>query len=190
MPQISDLNASPSDKLRELMLHIAKKSETTPCFGSIKMNKVLFYSDFLWYAATGQSITGTTYVKRDRGPAPRGLLPVQEKMLADKAATLEHRPVFPRGWEKRLIPSRPAQLNGLFDADQIAFVDTVIESIAPLTSKQVSDGTHQHLGWRLADYNEEIPYFTVFLNDEVALPSDLVRGMKLAEKRGWKKDSI
>jgi hypothetical protein len=179
-----------SDKLRELMLYIAQKAEAVPSFGSIKMNKVLFYSDFLWYARTGQSITGMKYVKKDRGPAPCGLVPVQEQLLTDQDATLEHRPVFPRGTEKRLHANRPPRLNGLFEPEQIAFVDNVFESVAPYSAKAISVGTHEHLGWRLADFDEEIPYYTVFLNDQIALPSDIQRGKELAEDRGWKRDSI
>lgn len=179
-----------SDKLRELMLYIAKKAETVPNFGSIKMNKVLFYSDFLWYARTGQSITGMKYVKKDHGPAPCGLLPVQEQLLNAKDAKIDFRPVFPRGTEKRLIAIRNPRLNGLFEPEQIAFVDDVFEEIAPFAAKVISDLTHEHLGWRLADFDEEIPYFTVFLNDQVALASDIKRGTRLAEARGWKRDSI
>lgn len=177
-----------SEKLRELMLHIAKRVEDCPRFGSIKMNKVLFYSDFLWYARHGKSITGVTYLKEDYGPAPHGLLPVQESLEREGAATVERRPVFPKGKvEKRLVPKREAVLTDLFQPEQIAFVDEVITWLMPATAKDVSDATHDHLGWRLADYREEIPYYTVFLNDDIARPSDIERGMELAKERGWLK---
>lgn len=182
-------NSPNKDKLRELMLYIASKAESIPRFGSVKLNKVLFYSDFLWYAQTGESITGLKYVKEDRGPAPCGLLPVQEQMQNDGVAILEVRPVFPRGTEKRLRPNRSAELNGLFTPDQIAFVDRIIDSLAPVTAKDISDFSHENLGWRLAEYREEIPYYTVFLNDSVAFPSDIKRGQELAGERGWIKDS-
>jgi hypothetical protein len=176
-------------KLRELMLYIANKAESIPRFGSIKLNKVLFYSDFLWYGMTGEPITGVMYVKEDYGPAPCGLLSVQEDIRNDGDATLELRPVFPRLTEKRLVPKRQAELKGLFEPEQIAFIDNVIEWIAPATAKDVSEATHQHLGWRLAEYRAEIPYYTVFLNDDIARPSDIKRGQELAGERGWLKDS-
>jgi len=181
------MTADSTAKLRELMLYIAAKTEKTASFGSIKMNKALYYSDFIWYAKTGKSMTGVTYHKRDFGPVPRGLLPVQEALIKAEEAELLLRPTpLPNGEEKRLIAKRKPQLDGLFTADQIALVDEIIEELAPWSAHAVSDATHQHLGWLLAEYAQDIPYYTVFLDDAIAKPSDIERGIELAAERGWK----
>lgn len=180
---VTDSNA----KLRELMIHIAKKTESCARFGSIKMNKALFYSDFIWYGMTGESMTGAMYLKEDYGPAPRGVLPVQEDLRRDGSAVIEKRPVLPKGIEKRLVvkADRTAALDGLFTPGQIALVDKVVDWLIPATAKEISEETHRILGWRLADYKQEIPYCTVFLDDDIAKPSDVQRGVELAKERGW-----
>ena len=56
--------------LRELILFIADRCEDEPTFGATKLNKILFYADFLSYALYGEPIAGVTYRKLERGPVP------------------------------------------------------------------------------------------------------------------------
>jgi hypothetical protein len=70
-------------KFRELILLIARESEGDPRFGSIKLNKLLFYADFVAYQHLGKPITGQEYFALPQGPAPRYMVPIREKMEAD-----------------------------------------------------------------------------------------------------------
>jgi Protein of unknown function (DUF4065) len=173
-------------KLREMMLHIATKERDNPKFGATKLNKILFYSDILWYLRTGVSLTGTVYAKRDHGPAARTLLPAQKSLEREDAAHVEFRPL-PFRAQKRLVPHREAQLDGLYRVEEVEFVDQVIDALRDHSAGQAREMTHKLLGWRLADYNEDIPYFTALfdLEGDVAKPSDIKRGIELAKERGW-----
>src|SRR2546425_884388 len=64
------------EKLAEMILHIAQLSEGDEPFGATKLNKILFYCDFLSYLYHGKPITGQEYQKLPNGPAPRRLVPV------------------------------------------------------------------------------------------------------------------
>src|SRR5687767_3702503 len=76
-----DPTRDPDDsKLAELILFIAHRSECDERFGAVKLNKLLFFSDFLAYGRLGSSITGQDYQKLQHGPAPRKLLPVVREM--------------------------------------------------------------------------------------------------------------
>jgi len=44
-------------KLKELILLLARESEGDPHFGATKLNKELFYTDFLAYLNFGQAVT-------------------------------------------------------------------------------------------------------------------------------------
>ena len=55
----------------ELIVLIASLSRDDPAFGDVKLNKLLFFSDFLAYTNLGQPITGAEYQKLDFGPARR-----------------------------------------------------------------------------------------------------------------------
>ncbi len=61
----------------ELLLYISKKCASDPKFGATKLNKILFYSDFLAYAQLGNSITGCEYQKLPHGPVPKRILAVR-----------------------------------------------------------------------------------------------------------------
>src|SRR3972149_5377412 len=70
-------SGSPNDsKLRELVVLIATLSEGDKPFGKVKLNKLLFFSDFTAYRYFGKSITGHEYQKLPQGPAPRRLIKV------------------------------------------------------------------------------------------------------------------
>src|ERR1022692_2835161 len=81
-------------KFRELMLYVAQRSATDPQFGKTKLNKILYFSDFLAYGLTGHAIAGATYQKLDKGPAPRQFLPVSRELELAGAAVFVEEPVF------------------------------------------------------------------------------------------------
>ncbi len=175
----------PRAKLREMMLHIAARERDNRRFGATKLNKILFYSDFLWYLQTGRSLTGATYQKLDHGPAANELLPAQQSLIRDKSARLESRR-FPLGRHTRLVPERRANLRPYYESEEVEFVDEVIEWLSGASATEASAMTHKLLGWRLAEYKENIPFFTaLFANGDVAKPSDIKRGLELAKERGW-----
>ena len=58
------------EKLRELILYICRASESDEAFGKVKLNKLLFFSDFSAYVDLGQSITRQDYKKLKQGPVP------------------------------------------------------------------------------------------------------------------------
>jgi hypothetical protein len=78
-------------KLEELILYISQKCANDKTFGSIKLNKILCYSDFTFYVYNGHGITDMDYQKLANGPAPRRLVPVRDKMI--RKGHLVHRTV-------------------------------------------------------------------------------------------------
>lgn len=151
------------EKFAELVLYIAAKCERHERFGGTKLNKILFYADFWAYLARGKPITGAVYQKLQYGPAPKRLIPVQEGLVAAGAAAKKEEVRFgARYVEKRLVALRRPRLS-LFEAEEIAIVDEVIDKLRRQSAAEVSDGSHELLGWQLAELNEEIPYFTAYL---------------------------
>src|SRR5262245_17319205 len=76
----SESQAERDARLREIILLIAMRSEGDEPFGAVKLNKLLFYADFLSYVKFGESITGQEYQALPQGPAPRRMLPVLQRM--------------------------------------------------------------------------------------------------------------
>ena len=96
-------------RFRELLLYICEKSATDPKFGATKLNKILYFSDFLAFARYGKPITGFEYQRERNGPVPKRLVSIRNQM---GVATLERRPVTGNiSITARLLPSFESQAN-------------------------------------------------------------------------------
>jgi hypothetical protein len=171
------------DRFRELLLYISQKCANDPKFGSVKLNKVLFLSDFLCFAQHGEPITGFEYQKLEQGPAPRRLLPVRKQMIEDKELGLQEIPLKSGNTQIRTVNLRRPNL-AVFKAQHIAVVDTVIDALSEADAVTVSELTHKMVGWKVARYKETIPYETIFLTDEPLSEADVERGREIAEEHG------
>ena len=63
-----------SGKFKELVLYLSQASGEDEGFGMVKLNKLLYRSDFEAFRLLGSSITGATYERQDYGPVARELL--------------------------------------------------------------------------------------------------------------------
>ena len=64
------------EKFKELVLYVCHKSAGDAPFGATKLNKLLFYADFLAYKQLGSAVTKHAYQRLPNGPAPRAILPI------------------------------------------------------------------------------------------------------------------
>lgn len=151
------------DKFRELILYIARKSEGDPRFGSLKLNKLLFYSDFMAYLNLGRPITGQEYFALDNGPAPRYMMRVREQMTRSKEIAVRKRGTL-SGTQDRILALREENLTQ-FTAQEVALVNDVIQFCVGNTGTELSELTHRFPGWRLAADKETIPYPVALVGD-------------------------
>ncbi len=152
-----------SEKFRELMLYVADQSRDDRWFGAVKLNKILYYCDFQAFAWLHRSITGATYTRLREGPAPRELMRERKALLDEGLAKIETCQVF-RYTQQRLEPTqRDRELSERFSEQEKEVIDDVLGFLSPLTAKQVSDVSHEELGWILARDGETIPYETAWL---------------------------
>lgn len=170
-------------KFRELVLYVSQRCANDPTFGAIKLNKTLFYSDFLAYANLGQPITGFEYQKLPNGPAPRRLLPVRDKMIRERELGLQEVPLRSGAVQKRTVNLRPPDLK-VFSAKEIAVVDEVIEALKEANTETVSELSHRMIGWIVALDGETIPYSTICLSNLPLTDTEAIRGQELAAKHG------
>lgn len=175
---------APDERLRELMLYIAQKSQFDAKFGATKLNKVLFYSDFVAFQQFGKPVTGAEYMRLPNGPAPRQLLPVRGDMTAKGDAVVQSIPLSNGRHQDRLVPLREPKLNEYFSAQEISLVDAVIDRLRDHSAEQVSELSHMRI-WRIADDKEPIPYEAVFVSDLDADEADALKYRELSKAHGW-----
>ena len=155
------------ERLQQLALYIADRSRDDEAFGLVKLNKILFFSDFSAYANTRMPITGATYAREKRGPVPRELKLVIQDLVQEEFATVVKKPYY--GYmQTRLVPTSPPDMKG-FTGEELAIVDKVIDSLSSHNAREVSELSHRFIGWQIAEIaekHEDIPYDTVFLTGE------------------------
>jgi hypothetical protein len=171
-------------KFKELILYVSSKCANMHYFGAVKLNKVLFFSDFMAYGLHGKPITGAAYIRLEKGPAPKALVPIRNEMVEHGDAVIVPVRVFNRT-QQRLVPKREPNVS-IFSPDELKLVDDVIEALCNTTADQTSELSHERsAGWKLVEDREEIPYESVFLSTEPLTRSDIESGKALAEKYGW-----
>jgi hypothetical protein len=166
------------EKLAELILHISDRCANDPTFGATKLNKILCFSDFIYYAYHDQGITGVEYQKLPAGPAPRRLLPVRNKLIKEKALALQEVSLKSGRIQKRTVNLRKARLE-LFSGAEIALVDNIIDSLREVDAESTSRMSHEMVGWLVARDGDTIPYDTVYFANPPLTVADRYRAQEL-----------
>lgn len=171
-------------RFAELMLYIGSKCADDPKFGATKLNKILFYSDFLAYANLGDSITGAEYQKLPFGPAPRRIKVVRRNLEQQGALVVNSIPLRDGRAQERIVPKRKPKMD-LFTPEEIAVVDEVLKQLRGHDAESISKLSHLEIGWQVAKLNETIPYGTIFLSDKALEHEDIRRIQLFAERHGY-----
>ena len=151
------------DKFKALVHYICEKATDPSVLGSVKLNKVLWYSDAIHYLISGQSITGETYIKRQFGPVPRHIVNVVESLVQERKIARGRVDHF--GYYKSEFIALEESDVRLFSAEEIKLVDAAFEHVCmDHTARSISEETHGVI-WQTAMMGEEIPLATVFASD-------------------------
>lgn len=177
----ADPNRPPDNaRVRELILFVSARSKDDAKFGSIKLNKLLFYCDFLAYVKLGKSITGQEYQKLDHGPAPRRMIPTLKSLVKSRHLAIEKRPYYGRT-QNVPIALRPARL-ALFTAEEIALVTEVLEALRHKDATAVSLLSHRFSGWEKASLGETVPYQVALVNLRKPRRKDVQKALAMREE--------
>ncbi len=170
IPNADDEVGAANRKFVELVIYVAGKLLEDRAGGPTKSSKVLYFAEFSHVRQFGRPISGVDYYKCANGPVPRPLRAVRNHLVTTGQARLENTEFL--GYRQhRLVPQRPADL-AVFDSDELATIDRVIEQLAGLTAVQVSDLARDEPGWKLARDGETIPYAAALIpKQQVSTPT-------------------
>jgi hypothetical protein len=175
---------SEEKKLANLILYISSKYMTNKKFGLTKLNKVLFFADFLSYRQRAKAVTGLEYFKIEHGPAPRSMKKVIAYLIDHEHIVIREEATF-QGIQKRVIPLTNADLDQ-FSGEDISLVDDVIALLWDKSAEEVSELSHRYIvGWNGFDYKQTIPYEWTFARVTVEddIPEDAIRKAREVAKR-------
>ncbi|MEX2144594.1 MAG: Panacea domain-containing protein [Anaerolineales bacterium] len=150
------------EKFKELILYIAIRSEGDNYFGAKKLNKLLFFADFLAYLNFGEPITGQDYQALQFGPAPRRLLPIRREMEQAKDIALRKQEFYTVD-QHRIFALREPDLRK-FKPEEIDLVNRLIAEYWDMKAGEIEALSHKFLGWEVSNYKEIIPYETALVS--------------------------
>ena len=144
------------DKLKNILLYFIEKS------GGVfftKMNKLLFYADFVAYRQTGKGITGLAYKAIQHGPVP-----VRWDRIYSFYDEINQEIVqFSDGRAGTKLVSKLSPDMTEFDEDELKVLEFVCERFKSETPTQISETSHQEEAWkRNIDSDQLINYEMAF----------------------------
>ncbi len=164
-------------KSRELVLLTARRSEGDVRFGAVKLNKLLFYADFLAYLKLGNPITWQPYFALRQGPAPRRLVGIRAKMESDGEIAIRKRETF-TGIQDRVLALREPDVT-VFTTKELDLIEYVIRACWEKSSWHLSEVTHRFAGWKSAKLRETIPYSVALVGSRPPTQDEIKRGRDL-----------
>ena len=131
-------------RLKEMVVFFAHQ---VPCFKT-KMNKLLFYADFLCFRELGASMSGARYKAIPYGPVPDKFQTLFENLAETDVIDLLYTALDNGSRKEKLIgradrPFYPA----LFTATEIGFLEKVAATFIDTTPTEIVAISHKEKGW-------------------------------------------
>jgi hypothetical protein len=172
-------------KLGELILYISLRSLDDPRFGATKLNKLLYFSDFLAMSKLGSPITAVAYQHLQNGPAPRHLEEVRDDLVEKKALAVANIPLPYGGLTLvKTYALRNPDLSE-FSGAEIDLINSLIKLHWNDNADMMSRQSHNYVGYKMTKMYETIPYESIFLSDAPLTDAEIYRGQELARELGW-----
>lgn len=128
------------EKMRQLIVYFSQKCQPFVT----KMNKLLFYSDFLHFKRTGVSITGMSYQAIAKGPVPMRY----DDLYANATDIVEKEDIFyPNDVSgERFITNNNFDAS-IFNDKEIETLEMIIERFKNTTTKEIVEISHTENAW-------------------------------------------
>ncbi|MBR0048551.1 MAG: DUF4065 domain-containing protein [Prevotella sp.] len=142
-------------RLKNVLLYVLGQMGET---FQTKMNKVMFYIDFLSYRERGMAITGLAYQAIEFGPVPQ-----RWDRVYSAFDEVEQQLRLVQGQEcLSLRANETADMSG-FSVEEMAVIDEVCGRLKDMTSRAVSKMSHEEPAWKEhVGKGETIPFSEAF----------------------------
>lgn len=157
------------NRLKSLVHYVIWAAGAHPKFGATKLNKIAWFSDARRFVLSGQSITGSPYLREKHGPVPRDIMIVREELVREGAIRQWKDKVYDREkWCFRALTTPPVNV---FSADEKSMIDHWVKTITENhTAESISDLSHDY-GWEIAKMGERLPFVSI-LAERAREPND------------------
>ncbi|MES2764502.1 MAG: type II TA system antitoxin MqsA family protein [Bacteroidota bacterium] len=141
------------DRLGQMVLYFAEKIQPR----KTRLNKLLFYSDFLCFKLYGYSMSGFPYRAINYGPVPEKYDTVFEHLESE--CIIRRNVEVIEGAETVMEQFCPGKIdfnNELFDEKEIKVLDHIIATIGQLNTKDIVLKSHDEEAWKQCNGEKKI----------------------------------
>ncbi len=132
------------EKLSEMVVFFAE----TLAPWKTKLNKLLFYADFLHFKTTGYSISGTRYYAIPMGPVPNNFNSIFEWIEKKGYVTIEKTEFHNGGTGEKFLPSEDHKLHEtMFSAEELNTLKAVASTFSHVSTQDIVKISHEEKAW-------------------------------------------
>lgn len=114
----------------------------------VKLNKLLFYADFLHFRRTGFGISGAQYVAIQMGPIPKHFDGLFGEALSQGILDLEIMHFENGGTGELFRPGSQPFDKELFSPEELQTLEQVVQQFRKTNTKAIIELSHQEKGWK------------------------------------------
>ncbi len=123
-------------------------AQNMPDLFKTKLNKLLFYADFLHFSQKGQSISGMEYRAIEFGPVPADFDKLLVRLSEDNLVEVREKKIGETDYTGEIIQPKQNYDSTLFEPEQQKVLIEVANRFSKMTAKQVVDISHKEEGWK------------------------------------------
>jgi len=143
------------EKLKNMIIYLVKRLDGVL---SVKLNKLLWYCDFLHFKETSVSITGTRYVRLKYGPVPDNY----ERITSIMQPELLDEDEIEFDTERGIVGAQFTALvepdNSLFSEKEMEVMNFIADTFRNYTSTEIKNKSHQETAYKKCKDQDVISY--------------------------------
>lgn len=124
--------------------------------GTTKMNKLLYYLDFISYRDKGSSVTGDTYRHLEKGPVPKMVVDIIQDLQKDKAISVKEVPYKDGKTVDFSLLTEPD--TSVFDGYEKQLLESICRKFKLWSTSKIVDQTHLESPWLYSKMMDDVDY--------------------------------
>ena len=157
------------EKVANFVLYFAQQAKPR----KTRLNKLLFYADFLHFKRTGYAISGCNYRAIPFGPVPSNISMNCLGYLRQKNLSASSRNCLKMAaWESDFW-QRESSMPSLFSESELESMEEVLNSLNELPTKEIVELSHEESGWKENQEKRDLISYQAYA---FGLKGDLYRG--------------
>ena len=143
-----------SRKFKNLVLHISN-SPYVPNLAKTKLWKLIYFIDVTALRETGQTITGSEYIKYERGPVPSRGEKILKQVQTEGKISIEQE-MYSSYRINKIVPMVSPE-SEVFSEYEIGLIDKICQNYGSKTASYLSNASHDEPAWYFAKMLDKLP---------------------------------